>query len=417
MTDTERSAVHTPQHFVLRSPEFTASSDAWHVSHRTEGTRLKIARGGAVLGNLVWADLPEALAKGAAYQLRLDWTVHTKATGINLHFRNPKTGKFRVIGKISVPDKSARTRTDTIIFRVPESGLSQFMLGAVHFTGRGAGADVRSIELEEFSSKESAIPTALLGGAATGQSFASKAKSLALLDYERRTRSYKHARSSEGVSGARARMIFHAHAVEKGLSRSNFRASFGKVAVPGLAKEMNAWLSTGRDTEDPFFQSSAAVMNSYFERHAVLKKDVSHYRQLFSESTQSIIDSCSHNEGGVLPANQVREIPLSGQVEHSFTDVMYGRRSVREFTRKPVSDDDIARAVQIAMQAPSVCNRQGARVHQFEDPQVIESVLDLQGGFSGYKMPPRLLFSSQRIWMPFCSRLNAINPSSTAASS
>lgn len=75
-------------------------------------------------------------------------------------------------------------------------------------------------------------------------------------------------------------------------------------------------------------------------------------------------------------------------------EIMYGRRSVREFTSEPVSDTDIARAVQIAMQAPSVCNRQAARVHQFEDPRIIKEVLDLQGGFAGYEMPPRLLLVS-----------------------
>jgi nitroreductase len=59
-----------------------------------------------------------------------------------------------------------------------------------------------------------------------------------------------------------------------------------------------------------------------------------------------------------------------------------------------VTDQEISRAVEIAMQSPSVCNRQAARVHQFEDPAVIKAVLDLQGGFSGYEMPPRLLLVS-----------------------
>ena len=186
-------------------------------------------------------------------------------------------------------------------------------------------------------------------------------------------------------------MIFHAHAIEKGLSRSDFRAGFGKVAVPGLAKEMNAWLAAGRDTDDIFLQSSAAVMRSYFERHDALRTDVSGFREIFSPDSQALIDGSAHLEGGVLAASQDREIPADGEIDRSFMDVMYGRRSVREFTRAPVLDADIARAVQIAMQAPSVCNRQSGRVHQFEDPQVIKAVLDLQGGFSGYEMPPRLL--------------------------
>ncbi|GAB3600967.1 polysaccharide pyruvyl transferase family protein [Microbacterium tumbae] len=400
------AAPRGPQSFTLRNPEFTAGTDAWSISRSSRGTRLKVTggwklsrkptgmrvtlgRGGAVLGNLVWTDLPQPLTKGATYQMRIEWTPRTKASSVNIHFRDPKTGKFRVVGKVDLPKKASGARTDTIIFRAPESGLSQFMLGAVHFAGWNGGADVRSIHLEEFAAG-AAAPAGSAGGAPAG-GFGGVARTLALKDYERQSRSHAHARSPEGVSGARARMIFHAHAIEKGLSRSDFRAGFGKIAVPGLAKEMNAWLAAGRSTDDSFLQSSAAVMKTYFERHAALKKDVSEFRNLFSPVSQGIIDNCTHHEGGVLPADQLREITRETEAERSFIDVMYGRRSVREFTREPVSDEDIARAVQIAMQAPSVCNRQGARVHQFDDPQIIKSVLDIQGGFSGYKMPPRLL--------------------------
>ncbi|WP_194422080.1 polysaccharide pyruvyl transferase family protein [Microbacterium abyssi] len=379
-----------PQKFTVEEPEFTAGNSAWRVSHKRGATRLKVARGGAVLGNLVWTDLPEKLNEGSSYELEIDWTPRTTAESINLHVRNPETGKFRVIGSVSMPEKSGTARTDKIAFHVTEAGLSQFMLGAIHFSGRGGGAEVRSIKLEEFPD---GLPAAKrrAKGANPGRSFAGQAKALALKDFERRNRSYVHGRSPEGVSGARARMIFHAHAIEKGLSRSDFRAGFGKIAVPGLAKEMNAWLAAGRGVDDPFLQSSAAVMKTYFERHDLLKADVSQFRQLFSEASQGLIDDITHQEGGVVPADQIREITSETDTDRSFIDVMYGRRSVREFTSKSVSDADIARAVQIAMQAPSVCNRQGARVHQFEDPRIIKSVLDIQGGFSGYQMPPRLL--------------------------
>ncbi|WP_084038975.1 nitroreductase family protein [Demequina sp. NBRC 110053] len=380
-------AERVPQHFTLEAPSFTASSGAWRTTQRANGTRLRVARGGAERGNLVWADLPEPLVKGATYRLKLDWTPRTSSPVINLHLRNASTGRFKVIGQIDVPDRNARTRLDTLFFRAPESGLSQFMLGALHFTGLGRGALVRSIEIEEMPAGSAPVSS----GAPVQGGFASQAKILALKDHARQVRSHAHARTPDGVSGARARMIFHAHAVEKGLSRSNARLGFGKIAVPGLAKEMNAWLAAGRSLDDSFLQSSAAVMKTYFDRHREKKFDVQHFRDLFSAQAQELIDTCTHEEGGVLPAQKVREIVLASNEDRSFLDVMYGRRSVREFTREPVSDEDIAAAVQIAMQAPSVCNRQGGRVHQFSDPRVIKSVLDIQGGFSGYEMPPRLL--------------------------
>ncbi|MGZ0711433.1 polysaccharide pyruvyl transferase family protein (plasmid) [Coraliomargarita sp. W4R53] len=383
---------HAPlQHFELRNPEFTAANAAWKITRKAQSTRLKVARGGAALGNLVWTDLPQPLKKGASYQLRIDWTPRTAASTINLHLRNPETGRFRVVSRVDIPAKSTTARTDTVILRVPESGLSQFMLGALHFTGRGAGAEVRSIDIMELPVGAAPAPNTGSKGAPTGGGFSGQAKALALKDHERQVRSYVHSRTPESIPGARARMIFHAHAIEKGLSRSDFRAGFGKTAVPALAKEMNAWIVAGRDVDDTFFQSSAAVMKTYFKRHDDLKADVSHYRALFSAPAQDLIDNCTHEEGGVLPANELREIASEAEHGPSFVEVVYGRRSVREFTREPVSDEDIDRAVQIAMQAPSVCNRQGARVHQFDDPRTIKAVLDIQGGFAGYEMPPRLL--------------------------
>lgn len=375
----------------LSNLEFTASNAAWHIAREAESSQLTVAPGGAVRGNLVWCDLPQPLRKGAAYQLKIEWTPRTTAPAINLHVRNPETGKFRVIGTVTIPKKALGARSDTVSFAMPEPGFTQFMLGALHFTGDVAGVEVRSLELVEIPT--SAVPSlpakpkrpALVG------SHAEQAKTLALNDQERIVQSHARSQASQGISGARARMMFHAHAIEKGLSRTNFRPGFGKIAVPGLAKEMNAWLAAGRSKQDTFLQSAAAVMKSYFRCHDTLKWDVSEFRQMFTGTAQKLIDDCTHQEGGVLPAAQIRELMGELGGDRNFIEVMYGRRSVREFTREPVQDEDIARAVQIAMQAPSVCNRQGARVHQFEDPRIIKPVLDLQGGFSGYDLPPRLL--------------------------
>lgn len=390
--DTEGSAAIRPfQRFSMENPEFEASSKAWRVSRKASSTRLKVGRGGAALGNHVWTDLPEPLSRGSAYQLTIDWTPRTTAPAVNVHLRNPETGRFRAVGKVDVQKGSGKARRDVVTFTVSDPGFSQVMLGALHFTGRSAGAEVRGLEFVEVPAAVAAASRRKPSGKPPAKGFAGQARALALADYERQVRSYQRARSADRISGARARMIFHAHAIEKGLSRSNFRPGFGKIAVPGLAKEMNSWLVSGFSTEDPYFQSASAVMKTYFDRHEALRTDVSAFRQLFSGAAQDLIDNTRHHEGGVLPAEQTREIRLDSDDQRTFLDVVYRRRSVREFTDEPVSDEDVSRAVQIAMQSPSVCNRQAARVHQFEDPRIIKSVLDIQGGFSGYEMPPRLL--------------------------
>ena len=141
-----------PQKFELHNPEFTTNSPRWKISKSGQTTRLRVARGGAVPGNVVWTELPQPLKAGSGCQLKITWTPQTTAPAINIHLRNAETGKFRVVGKVDVPQKQTEPRTDTLNFNVPEAGLSQIMLGALHFTGRHAGAEVQSIEVEAMPS-------------------------------------------------------------------------------------------------------------------------------------------------------------------------------------------------------------------------------------------------------------------------
>lgn len=370
----------------IEKPAFTSNNDAWQITDSAEATSLSVTPGSAVRGNLVWCDLPRVLRRQQGYRLSIRWQVRTKARAINLHARDPETGKFRVIGTVPVAGKVNRWRTDRVDFVVPEDDFSEFMLGAIHFPGEAAGAAIASLSLREIDMDQ-------VNADKKAPTHAEQALALALQDNDRQMAAYNRSTTGKGITRARARIMFHAHAIEKGLSRSDFRAGFGKIAVPGLSREMNGWLAAGRDTGDQFFRAGASVMKVYFDRHDRLGVDVSDFRKLFQPAALDEIARSGAEDGGVLTAHALREalIEAGGAPEAGFLDIIYGRRSIREFTGAPVADEDIRRAVQIAMQAPSVCNRQAARVHEFRDPRLIKAALDLQGGFSGYKMPPRLL--------------------------
>lgn len=391
--EVEQSAALPPlARYESTNPTFTASSRAWKITQRKGSSRLTVRRGGAERGNMIWTDLPSAPLEGHAYRLRIDWTPKTSAKSANVHLRNPETGTFRVIGKVKGSITKAVPRVDVVTFRAVKPGFSQLMFGALHFTGSGAGAEVRSLVLEEVPLEH--VPATAPSAKPSKMSWSKRAAIVGDKDHERQVTSHIESGGSDSISGARARMIFHAHAIEKGLSRDNIRPGFGRIAMPGLAREMNSWIEAGHDLNDAFFQSSAAVANSYFEYHANRSHDVTEYSTLFSPRAMELIDNAELREGGVLAAQLERELPPNEKAEQDFLDVIYQRRSVRQFTKEKVREEDIARAVQIAMQSPSVCNRQGVRVHQFDDPALIKSLVDIQGGFAGYKMPPKLLLVS-----------------------
>ncbi|MBS7544309.1 polysaccharide pyruvyl transferase family protein [Ancylobacter oerskovii] len=387
LAGSSRTGKFSPQSIITKNetqverPVFTSVNNAWQIVSHGHSTALTVAPGAAIRGNLIWCDLPVTLHKQSAYRLKIDWTVRTNASSVSLCVRNGEASKVVIIGTVKIGNSAITPRVDTVDFIAPGNGFTQFALGAASFTGDNAGADIASISCEE-------IPLNLVKPQKNISSFADQARELALRDNEQFLTAYAERRNK---AGARARLMFSAHSIEKGLSRSAFRAGFGRKAIEKLAVETQNWLAKDHDTDDRFFKAAISVMHAYFERHKKLEVDVSEFWNLFSPSVQEIILQADDVHGGALTAESAREELVPTCSERKFLDVVYGRRSVREFTSAPVRDEDIQRAVQIALQSPSVCNRQAARVHQFRDSDQIKELLSLQGGFNGYNLPPVLL--------------------------
>lgn len=378
-----------PEKIVVNRPDFTTNSKSWKVVKTPGATHLMKAYPGLKIGYHAYCPLPEKPVLGKCYQIQMRWKPRSTVPVINVHLRNPKTGKFRVIGYLDNTGQK-KTRTDTFEFKCTDPDATELMFGAVHFDGplKGlfTGATVHSISSLE-------IPQVTLSAADMRKTASAAAKTtemLAMRDLQRYVGTYAQNMHSKNAGNARAIMMFHAHAIEKGLSRSNLRPGFGRVAVPSLAKEMNKWLAGKGDPKDVYFEIGASVMHAYFEKHKELGKDVSHFFALFDEGVRAHFATAKPHMGGVIQAQAERELFDKPNHDRDFSDVVFGRRSVREFTSAKVSKDRIERAIHSAGQSPSVCNRQPARLHLFTDQSVIKKAVDIQGGLGGYPTPPNL---------------------------
>lgn len=359
-------------------PDFKTTSSTWTVARHENATVLSVAPEGAIVGNLVCCDFPSALEARAKYRITLDWALQTAESKVKPCIRNPVAGKNHIIGTVVTSPETSELHEYSLEFTVPEEGFTQLMLGGSSFTGKDGGAKIISIKLQKIAEPTAAPLT-----------YADKARAFALRDSERFANAFT---KGDAASLARTYLMYYTHAVEKGLSHMNLRAGFGKAAIERLSKDTESWLAAGRSPEDKFFVSAISVMHAYFKLHKELDFDVSAFWKLFSPRVQELISKADDSYGGVLEAAKEREpVPPASNQDRKFLDVIYGRRSIREFTDVPVQDADIDRAVLIGAQAPSVCNRQGPRVHHFKNPDQIRALIDLQGGFGGYKKPPTLL--------------------------
>ncbi|WP_176761802.1 nitroreductase family protein [Tessaracoccus oleiagri] len=110
--------------------------------------------------------------------------------------------------------------------------------------------------------------------------------------------------------------------------------------------------------------------------------------EIFDEVTLAYAESSSDDLAGVtvLEGSSKKDNGVK-----NFKALFEGRYSVREFADGPLSVERILPALNLSRKAPSVCNRQASRVKIVTDAVLIDKVLKIQGGMTGYATPPALL--------------------------
>lgn len=183
------------------------------------------------------------------------------------------------------------------------------------------------------------------------------------------------------------KLIFHAHSLEKGLSHSNFRYGFGIQALSELAMTLEEYVRQGFDKNRDAYVNAMSVVHEYVGAHEGAGYDISYLDEILGDFVEEA-RNCERHIGGVARVDlDSRATLLNGDFRKLFS----ARCSIREYANSAVDLERVERAIDQSMKAPSVCNRQSARVKILTDHRVIVDLLEIQNGFKGYDPPPNLL--------------------------
>jgi nitroreductase len=180
------------------------------------------------------------------------------------------------------------------------------------------------------------------------------------------------------------------HVIEKGLCMPDFRPGFGKDIVQGLVRSMRALEKhpCAAICDPGQLAAARSALCEYHQRHAALGHDIEH---ILPESTRDLWETGTPGDGGSRPF-----IPVSTGDSDAFERVVRSRASVRNLDPEdPPSKELVMAAVDIALRAPSVCNRQTARVHVFTGADA-QRALSFQSGNRGFghRIPMVLIVTS-----------------------
>jgi len=175
-------------------------------------------------------------------------------------------------------------------------------------------------------------------------------------------------------------LIFFSHTIEKGLSLPEPRPLFGKnnisrilhllrVSQPDLVGKVGIQMAVGSLKEYLEFHKKLGIVDPFLSD---VELELSRVALLHRAS-----------EGGGTKNVQDIIIKVNDGL-YEYSDFISSRYSCRNFQEKIVPKPLIEKIVETAQQAPSQCNRQSTRIHCYQDKDMIDKLLTLQGGSRGF---------------------------------
>ncbi len=185
-------------------------------------------------------------------------------------------------------------------------------------------------------------------------------------------------------SGSSAILRRNVHRIEKGLIMRPRRDVF---AVDYVRETMDCFVKAvqkdcGCELSDQEYLWARDVLGEYFSvtgSHAVIDEQRKRYESLpMARSSDHAPDRSQHFKP------YVRAPHFDAVGYEDFLSLAKRRRSVRWFSEEPVPRELIRKAVAVAAQSPSACNRQPFEFRVFDSPELIRQVAPLPAGTLGF---------------------------------
>lgn len=189
----------------------------------------------------------------------------------------------------------------------------------------------------------------------------------------------------------KSRLLVDVHSVEKGIGLRNAKPGHSGEVVNGILDKLFIYMSRGYDINDFSFRETFRVIAAYIDFQKqfnisgfkIFSQIEKKYNRIVEKLGADYVDNVmsSLHAGAYYLDKSVVE---AGK-EFDFEGFIKSRHSIRSFSDEAVSSEDIKRAVSVANQCPSACNRQPSKVYFTSAKEKVDAVDKLITGSSGFK--------------------------------
>lgn len=173
-----------------------------------------------------------------------------------------------------------------------------------------------------------------------------------------------------------AKLIINSHVLEKGITMPGRRLGFGYERIRTIIEQCNQCIKKHGNSSVEV-QATLKGLEQYLELHKQqgfeLAKDIE--KGIVDLLKKKIVDTKECYE----TTQQAFFAPTT-----DFYEFAHQRHSLRWYSDENVDENTIRRAVELAMTAPSACNRQSIKVYVIASEEKKKQVLDIQNGHRGF---------------------------------
>ena len=204
-----------------------------------------------------------------------------------------------------------------------------------------------------------------------------------IYDYRNYLKFNYNGKKKKSYASMEAKIYRSAHHLEKGMSLSTPKKTFGIEKAKELFMFLKEYISAGYDREGEAFSNARAVLAGYLKYHwnngDELKELWDEYRSIFGTDFTDLSQPFGFEK-------KKKDFIIScSKLEQGYCEFKKSRHSVRQFSEAYVDEEMIIKAVSIARHAPSACNRQSVKVYYYKDQNINKKIGDFIGGNKGFE--------------------------------
>jgi nitroreductase len=163
------------------------------------------------------------------------------------------------------------------------------------------------------------------------------------------------------------------HSVERGLALPEPSPSFGARNIAYLIEAIEEYVR--RFGADSSLNPAVGALDAYLKFHERINVDPPNRAAI--EHTLRMLEPIRsiEGDGGTL---EVSRESIHKATSNVTADFFLKRHSIRQYSDKEVSEEDIDAAIAMAQKTPAVCNRQECRVYVVHDKNLMTKMLAIQ---------------------------------------